>query len=96
MMIWVDENGVPRKVIVGKTSGDQELDEAAMGVLSYWRLQPGSIDGVPTAMWGCFSITFYDSAKPYHLTGKDRADQVVFDQKCTESRPALPIQPVSP
>jgi len=40
MMIWVDENGVPRKVIVGKTSGDQELEEAAMDVLSYWRLQP--------------------------------------------------------
>jgi TonB family C-terminal domain len=43
MMIWVDENGAPRKVIVGKTSGDQELEEAAMDVLSYWRLQPPEV-----------------------------------------------------
>jgi TonB family protein len=97
MMIWVDEHGIPRKVILGKSSGDPELDEAAMGVLSYWRLQPGSIDGVPTAMWGCFSITYYDSeAKPYLPTDKDKADQAVLDQKCKESKPALPTRPVSP
>lgn len=93
MMIWVDEGGIPRKVVVGKSSGDPELDEAATGVLGLWHLQPGSIDGVPTAMWGCFGVTFYDSEKRYVPTDEDKADQEAFGRMCKEARPVLPARP---
>lgn len=90
MLIWVDETGTPKKVAIGKSSGDPELDEAAKSVLGYWRLQPGSIDDVPTAMWGCFLVTFYDTEKRYIPTDKDKADQAVFDQKCKKLRELPP------
>jgi TonB family protein len=71
LMMWVDESGKPQKVAVTKSSGYPRLDDAAQSVLVKWRLKPGTLDGVPTAMWGCFVIVFGDDIKGWHEKDKE-------------------------
>lgn len=57
--IYVLENGRVGDARVKKSSGYPRLDEAALReVKRSWRLQPGTENGKPVAMWGQFAVTF--------------------------------------
>jgi protein TonB len=57
--VYVLENGHAGDVRVKQSSGFPKLDEAAVReVKRSWRLQPGTENGKPVAMWGQFAVTF--------------------------------------
>lgn len=57
--VYVLENGRVGEARVKKSSGYPRLDEAAVReVKRSWRLEPGTEDGKPVAMWGQFAVTF--------------------------------------
>jgi len=80
LVLLVDETGRPTKVVVGKSSGYTEFDEAAKSVLGTWRLQPGTIDGVPTPMWSCYAITF--NGHLYERTEKEQQSAAAYQELC--------------
>lgn len=60
--VWVkalvDKNGKTREVIIAKSSGNAELDEAAHDAAMTARFKPGIRDGKPVAVWVTFSVEF--------------------------------------
>ncbi|MFO7189827.1 MAG: energy transducer TonB [Pseudomonadota bacterium] len=57
--VYVLENGRVGDARVKQSSGYPRLDEAALReVKRSWRLEPGTQDGKPVAMWGQFAVTF--------------------------------------
>jgi len=57
--IYVLENGRVGDAKVRTSSGFPKLDEAALReVKRSWRLEPGTENGKPVAMWGQFAVTF--------------------------------------
>jgi periplasmic protein TonB len=59
LQIYVLENGRVGDAKVLTSSGFPKLDEAALReVKRSWRLQPGTENGKPVAMWGQFAVTF--------------------------------------
>ncbi|MES2415064.1 MAG: energy transducer TonB [Pseudomonadota bacterium] len=49
VLIGID--GLPQKAEIGKSSGFDRLDQAAMTTVMRWRYVPGKRNGAPEAMW---------------------------------------------
>jgi TonB family protein len=58
LKLYVTEKGRVSDAVVEKSSGFVELDNAARYESFRWRVDPGTIDGTPAAMWGKFAVTF--------------------------------------
>jgi TonB family protein len=43
---------------IARSSGYPVLDDAALYTAQGWRLDPGTLNGTPTDMWGRFAVTF--------------------------------------
>jgi periplasmic protein TonB len=56
--VLVGENGRPREVTLGRSSGDELLDEAAIDAVRRWRFEPARRDGAPMAAWAVVPIEF--------------------------------------
>ncbi|MCF7222691.1 energy transducer TonB [Marilutibacter chinensis] len=59
LQVTVDENGHPVEVIVSRSSGHRDLDQAAVRqVLKSWRFQPATRDGHPIRAIGLVPVEF--------------------------------------
>jgi len=58
LKLHVIEDGTVADAAIEQTSGYADLDHAALYESFRWRLEPGTIDGAPTRMWGRFAVTF--------------------------------------
>jgi len=58
LKLHVLEDGTVANAAIEQTSGYPDLDYAALYESFRWRLEPGTIDGAPTRMWGRFAVTF--------------------------------------
>ena len=56
--VLVGERGRPLEVVVGKSSGDPSLDEAALDAVRRWRFEPARRDGAPIRAWATVPIEF--------------------------------------
>jgi protein TonB len=56
--VLVGENGRPREVTLGRSSGDELLDAAAIDAVRRWRFEPARRDGAPMAAWAVVPIAF--------------------------------------
>ena len=52
--VLIGADGLPQKAEIGKSSGFDRLDRAALATVLRWRFVPGKRNGVPEAMW--FSV----------------------------------------
>lgn len=85
LLVYVNESGKVTHARIGKSTGYEALDDSALAELAAWQLQPGTVDGVPTAMWSCFMLTFSaEDGRPYQATSKDREEIDVFNRMCRE------------
>jgi protein TonB len=61
-LVWVkalvDEEGLVRKAILGKTSGVNSLDEAAVKAAYKCRYKPGIQNGRPVKVWVTYKVEF--------------------------------------
>ncbi|MDD2728475.1 energy transducer TonB [Malikia sp.] len=51
LRVWVEADGRPAKVEIGRGSGFDRLDRAALQAVQRWRFVPGKRAGLPEAMW---------------------------------------------
>ncbi|MDY6947924.1 MAG: M56 family metallopeptidase [Pseudomonadota bacterium] len=58
LKLHVLEDGSVGDAAVVKSSGYPDLDYAAFYEAFRWRLEPGTVDGAPSRMWGRFAVTF--------------------------------------
>jgi len=58
LSVLVGADGVPQAVDVEKSSGFRSLDEAARAAVRRWTFQPGTRNGVATALWARVPVTF--------------------------------------
>jgi TonB family protein len=58
LKLHVLEDGSVADAVIDRSSGYPDLDYAAMYESFRWRLDPGTIDGAPSRMWGRFAVTF--------------------------------------
>ncbi len=58
LMVRVDENGLPRKIRIQRSSGWKSLDRAALESVQKWRFHPGRINGDVEAMWVHIPVEF--------------------------------------
>lgn len=56
--VFVDENGEAREVELKQSSGYDRLDNAALNAVRRWHFKPGTVNGVPKAMWNNVPINF--------------------------------------
>ncbi len=49
--VWVESDGSVGKTELLNSSGFDRLDKAAISAVRSWRLKPGLVEGIPTAMW---------------------------------------------
>ena len=56
--VLVGERGRPLEVLVGKSSGDASLDEAALDAVRKWRFEPARRDGAAIRAWATVPIEF--------------------------------------
>lgn len=49
--VLIGTDGLPQRGEIGKSSGFDRLDQAAMASVMRWRFVPGKRNGVPEAMW---------------------------------------------
>ncbi|MCR5884746.1 energy transducer TonB [Rhizobacter sp. J219] len=56
--VYIDEGGMPRQVVVEKSSGFPRLDEAAVVAVRGARFKPYLFNGAPTAGWARIPIPF--------------------------------------
>ena len=52
--VLIGADGLPQQAEIGKSSGFDRLDQAALATVMRWRFVPGKRNGVPEAMW--FSV----------------------------------------
>lgn len=52
--VLIGADGLPQRAEIGKSSGFDRLDRAALATVMRWRFVPGKRNGVPEAMW--FSV----------------------------------------
>ena len=52
--VLIGADGMPQRAEIGKSSGFDRLDRAALATVMRWRYVPGKRNGVPEAMW--FSV----------------------------------------
>ena len=58
LSLHVLEDGSVADVRIDKSSGHPDLDYAAYYESFRWRMDPGTVNGVPSRMWGQFAVTF--------------------------------------
>jgi TonB family protein len=58
LRLHVLPNGRVNDAVVHKSSGFIELDNAARYESFRWQLDPGTVNGTPSPMWGKFAVTF--------------------------------------
>jgi TonB family protein len=58
LKLFVLEDGSVADARIHESSGYPDLDYAALYETYRWRLDPGTVDGVPTRMWGRIAVTF--------------------------------------
>lgn len=58
LKLLVLEDGSVADAVIDKSSGYPSLDYSAFYEVFRWRLDPGTIDGAPSRMWGRFAVTF--------------------------------------
>jgi TonB family protein len=58
LRLHVLEDGSVADAVIAQSSGYPDLDHSAYSEVLQWRLDPGTIDGVPAPMWGRFAVTF--------------------------------------
>jgi len=56
--VLVDKDGTVRQAMVGKSSGTQALDEAAVAVAPKNKFKPGIQNGRPVACWATYRVDF--------------------------------------
>lgn len=56
--VLVDKDGSVRQAMVGKSSGTQTLDEAAVAVAHKNKFKPGIQNGRPVACWATYRVDF--------------------------------------
>jgi len=58
LRLHVLEDGSVADVRIDQSSGYPDLDYSAYYESFRWRINPGTVDGVPSRMWGKFAVTF--------------------------------------
>jgi len=58
LKLLVLEDGSVADSRIDQSSGYPDLDYAALYETYRWHLDPGTVEGVPTRMWGQFAVTF--------------------------------------
>lgn len=58
LKLHVLEDGSVADAAIDRSSGYPDLDYAAMYESFRWKLDPGTIDGAPSRMWGRFAVSF--------------------------------------
>jgi TonB family protein len=58
MKLHVLEDGTIDDAAIASSSGHPDLDHAAIYEAMRWRVNPGTVDGVPARMWAQFAVTF--------------------------------------
>lgn len=58
LKLLVLEDGSVADAIIDKSTGYPSLDYSAFYEAFRWRLDPGTVDGAPSRMWGRFAVTF--------------------------------------
>jgi protein TonB len=58
MKVHVDLTGEISNPTLTQSSGFQRLDVAAMDMVKCMKFEPGKVDGLPTAMWFDYPVTF--------------------------------------
>lgn len=58
LKLFVLEDGSVADSRIDQSSGYPDLDYAALYATYRWHLDPGTVEGVPTRMWGQFAVTF--------------------------------------
>jgi TonB family protein len=58
LKLHVLEDGSIADAIIDQSTGYPDLDYAALYQSFRWRLEPGTVDGAPSRMWGRFAVTF--------------------------------------
>ena len=56
--LLVLEDGSVGDARIARSSGHPELDYSAFYEVFNWKVNPGTVNGLPTRMWGRFAITF--------------------------------------
>ena len=80
LLLLVDADGSVVDQRVAASTGHPELDAAALQVTKSWKLKPGTVNGVPTKMWGLFGITFsVDGKSKPAETDQHRAASKLMD-----------------
>lgn len=90
LLLFVDATGKVSRASVARSTGYKTLDDAALAIAPTWQLQPGSVGGIPTGMWACFSLTFDPEGSAYQVTPQDVEDMKAFLEVCDEARMKLP------
>lgn len=90
LLLWVDASGKVTRSSVAKSTGHKTLDDAALASVATWQLQPGSVQGIPTGMWACYSLTFDPDGTAYQVTPQDVEDMKAFMEVCDEAQLKLP------
>lgn len=58
LKLLVLEDGSVGDAAIDKSSGYPDLDYSAFYEAFRWQLDPGTVDGMPSRMWGQFAVTF--------------------------------------
>lgn len=58
LRVYIDEAGLPRQVLVSRSSGFERLDDAAVSAMKRARFKPYTENGQPTAGWAPAPIDF--------------------------------------
>jgi TonB family protein len=82
--VMVEPSGTVSKVELGETSGFPALDRAAMEAAKCQHFEPGSVGGVPSAMWTEFPVNFILAAKAQGH-GLVREDAPTYAEKIAAS-----------
>jgi protein TonB len=58
LSVLVGADGVPQSIEIEKSSGWRSLDNAARDAVRHWTFQPGTRNGIATALWARVPISF--------------------------------------
>ena len=100
--VWVkalvDTGGEVVKAEIGRSSGVQQFDEAALTAAFKCRFKPGQQDGRPVALWVTYKVEFTPENSPDEPTtnsmaAKELADRVKVGRQPEAIRMVEPVYP---